>query len=156
MEHNGQQRTPQLLTPYRSRGAAGDISTGERISNEMGSNKQKQPLARRNGNEPSGGGSAGRQDIATAEPDAIAGVQAGVASQNGRQAKSIPSPARRLDQGDAEIKPKVYTPPPCTNCESRRPPNTNYSQVFSVHRTQGKVIRYIKCSYCLNRFKDVN
>jgi hypothetical protein len=42
----------------------------------MGTNQQKQPLARRNGNESSSSGGIGREGIASAEPNAVAGVQA--------------------------------------------------------------------------------
>lgn len=53
---------------------------------------------------------------------------------------------KRKKPPEAEVKPRAFVPRPCSECQSVRKPNTNYSRVYSVH---GK-IRYCKCSFCGN------
>ena len=50
-------------------------------------------------------------------------------------------------------KPRItsYVAPPCTACTALRPEGKNYSR---VETTRGRV-RYCKCKYCGNTFKDV-
>ena len=55
----------------------------------------------------------------------------------------------------AEPVPRRYTPPSCTVCTSLRPANTDYTSVYSVHREAGYTIRYCKCGFCGNTFKDL-
>jgi hypothetical protein len=43
-----------------------------------------------------------------------------------------------------------FVPQPCSCCTALRPADTNYSRVVS---TQGR-IRYCKCSFCGNTWKD--
>jgi len=53
-------------------------------------------------------------------------------------------------------KPKRYSPPPCSACTALRQPGTNYTHVKGNPIVRGGyVIRYLKCGFCPNTWKDV-
>ena len=61
-----------------------------------------------------------------------------------------------MDQGSEAIKPRSteFVPAPCSSCTAIRPANTNYSEVYSVHRQGANVVRYCRCRFCGNTFKN--
>lgn len=53
-------------------------------------------------------------------------------------------------------KPKRYSPPPCSSCTALREPNTNYTHVRDKPIIRdGYLVRYLKCKWCNNTWKDV-
>ena len=54
----------------------------------------------------------------------------------------------------AEVKPKRYTPPPCTSCTAIRPANKDFTSVYAVRREFNYTVRYCKCGFCGNTFQD--
>lgn len=56
-----------------------------------------------------------------------------------------------------ERKPRVtsFVPAPCSSCTSLREDGSNYSRVYSTHRGSGAVVRYCKCDFCGNTFKQI-
>lgn len=49
-----------------------------------------------------------------------------------------------------EIKPRRFTPRPCTSCTALRPNGTSYSEVY---HTRGN-LRYCKCKFCGNTWSQ--
>ena len=63
-------------------------------------------------------------------------------------------PPEIIKPDNTEIpKPRItsYVAPPCSACSAMRPEGENHSRVMSTH---GR-IRYCKCGFCGNTFKDV-
>jgi len=64
---------------------------------------------------------------------------------------------KRASNGDASVKPKPkpratsYVAPPCSACAALRPAGENFTR---VETTRGRV-RYCRCTFCNNLFKDV-
>lgn len=60
-----------------------------------------------------------------------------------------------MAERDAAIARK-YTPPDCKCCKGLRldDPRT-YTEVYSVHRSQDYITRYIRCRYCGATSKDM-
>ena len=54
-------------------------------------------------------------------------------------------------------KPKRYVPPACCSCINTRQAgdDRDYEHVYSVHRIDGYIVRYIKCDWCGNTYKDM-
>ena len=50
--------------------------------------------------------------------------------------------------------PKRYTPPHCSMCTEVRPTGKDYTSVYAVRRETEYTIRYCKCAFCGNTFKD--
>lgn len=50
--------------------------------------------------------------------------------------------------------PRVYAPPHCSACTAIRPKDTNYTRVYGMARYGSEVVRYCRCTYCGNTFKD--
>lgn len=65
--------------------------------------------------------------------------------------------SKRVPVVEAEAKPRVtsFVARPCSACEGLRPNGTNYSRVYCVTRQDAKVVRYVKCSYCGNTWKQI-
>jgi hypothetical protein len=51
-------------------------------------------------------------------------------------------------------KPREFVPRPCSACSNLRPPNTNYSRVYGHQVVVGRIIRYCRCGFCGNTYKD--
>jgi hypothetical protein len=51
-------------------------------------------------------------------------------------------------------KPRVYAPPSCTLCSNDRPKGMDYTRVYKTHRVDGFIIRYCRCDFCGNTYKD--
>lgn len=51
-------------------------------------------------------------------------------------------------------KPRRYSPPQCSSCTAIRPADKDYTSVYSVKRESEYTIRFCKCGYCGNTFKD--
>lgn len=53
-------------------------------------------------------------------------------------------------------KPRVtdFVARPCMSCTALRPENSNYTRVVTTRREGASVIRYCKCDFCGNTFKD--
>lgn len=63
---------------------------------------------------------------------------------------------RRLDSGNEEsVKPRRYVPPNCSACTALRPVRTeSYTEVYTTRREGEYTIRYCRCGFCGNTFKD--
>ena len=53
-----------------------------------------------------------------------------------------------------ELQPRRYAPPQCSVCTELRPQGTDYTSVYAVKRDNEYTIRYCKCAFCGNTFKD--
>jgi hypothetical protein len=133
MEHHGRERASQFLASPGSRGAAGTIHSRERISEQMGSRKPKQPLARRDSVSTArefptglqGDSQARTQSVAVVQPAAVASVAEACTAT-----ESIPAEAGRLDSGsEAKVAPKRYVPPACSVCTETRPKGRLYGRL---------------------------
>lgn len=51
-------------------------------------------------------------------------------------------------------KPRRYTPPKCSICTAIRPEGQDFTEVYSVKREGEYTIRYCRCNFCRNTFKD--
>lgn len=51
--------------------------------------------------------------------------------------------------------PRQYAPPACSLCSAIREPGSNYSRVYATQRTDGSVIRYVRCHHCGNTYKTI-
>jgi hypothetical protein len=52
------------------------------------------------------------------------------------------------------IEPRSYAPPPCSLCTELRPPDESYSRVYATVKTEGSIVRYCRCDFCGNTYKD--
>jgi hypothetical protein len=138
-------------------GTTGGVYRGERITKKVGSQKSKQSQARRDSSSDLRGSLHGDKSDTTAATDQAA---AGTETTNTSTAKPIPTEARWLgsekviDERLVSTKPvprvSSFVPQPCSCCTALRPADTNYSRVMS---TQGR-IRYCKCTFCGNTWKE--
>lgn len=53
------------------------------------------------------------------------------------------------------LEPRRYAPPQCSACTAIRPAGKDYTSVYAVKRDTEFTIRYCKCGYCNNTFKDM-
>jgi len=51
--------------------------------------------------------------------------------------------------------PKRYSPPKCSACTALRSGDDNYTEVYRTARESGYTVRYCKCRFCGNTFKDL-
>lgn len=51
-------------------------------------------------------------------------------------------------------KPRAFTPKPCVCCRALREVGTNYSRVYAVRHDGPTLVRYIRCSFCGNTWKE--
>lgn len=64
----------------------------------------------------------------------------------------------RTTTGERSVKmpkaePRAFVPRPCGACETLRD-GKNYTRVYSVTKAAGCIIRYCRCDFCGNTFKD--
>ena len=53
------------------------------------------------------------------------------------------------------LTPKRYSPPNCSMCAALRPkPELSYVSVYHTRQEDGYILRYCKCGFCNNTFKD--
>jgi len=150
MEHGRSERTLGLRSPHLRGGANGTIRGGERIGEEVGKKTSKQPLARRNGDGVGGGRRPGDSDRPEGDSDhpIVAEVPTRAAGID-----QVPSEAGRVAEG-TEAVAKKYTPPGCPMCQAVRPKGTNYTDVYCVRKDNCYTVRYCRCRFCANTFKD--
>lgn len=58
----------------------------------------------------------------------------------------------------AKPKPKRYSPPDCSSCKGTRAElgvKGEFTEVETVKRTTGLIVRYLRCRYCGDTSKDV-
>jgi hypothetical protein len=53
-----------------------------------------------------------------------------------------------------DAKPRQFVPKQCPACQAFTG-SRNYTRVYAVKREAGMVVRYCKCGYCGNTFKQV-
>lgn len=51
--------------------------------------------------------------------------------------------------------PRRYVPPKCSACTSLRDTDENFTDVYRTAREVGYIVRYCKCRFCGNTFKDL-
>lgn len=51
--------------------------------------------------------------------------------------------------------PKRYSPPKCSACTALRKSDENYTEVYRTVREKEYTVRYCKCRFCRNTFKDL-
>ena len=159
MEHIRRERAPKFLTSPSSGGTEGAIHSRERISEQMGSRKSKQPLARRDSTSTAGKFAAGLQGDSEARAEPVAIVQpAAIATieTDSTATEPISAKAGRLDSGSAEAiepQPKQYTPPVCSVCVAL--PGLSYTEVYGKVTTENSIVRYCRCRKCRNTWKDI-
>lgn len=157
MEYEGSERALAVRSADLCGGTAGGIYRRERITKKMGREKSKQPQARRDSSGDLCGSLHGNQGDTEAATDTAA---AGAETTNTATSEQIPTEARWLgaekviDDRLVSTKPiprvSSFVPRACTSCTALRQPETNYSRVMS---TQGR-IRYCKCTFCGNTWKE--
>jgi len=157
MEYERSEGTLAIRSADLRGGTAGGIYRRERITKKMGREKSKQSQARRDSSSDLRGSLHGDQGDTSAATDPTA---SGIETTNTATSEPIPTEARWM--GSAKVVddriassmpvPRVssFVPQPCSCCTALRPADTNYSRVVS---TQGR-IRYCKCSFCGNTWKD--
>lgn len=135
---------------------SGSIYGRERTGQKMDRKKQTQPQARRDGDGTLRGSVHGSQG----DTEGASSQASGTADTNSVTTEPVQTEARWM--GAAKVVddritsampvPRVssFVPQPCSCCTALRPVDTNYSRVVS---TQGR-IRYCKCSFCGNTWKD--
>lgn len=66
------------------------------------------------------------------------------------------SAAVQVDGSQASVvaKPRQFVPRQCPACQAFTG-SQNYTRVYAVKREAGMVVRYCKCGYCGNTFKQV-
>lgn len=160
MEHHGRKGASQFFTSPSGGGATGAIYSRERISEQMGSRKQKQPLARRDSVSTAREFPTGLQGDPQARTQSVAVVQPAavqvVSKTSTAATEPIQAEAGRLDSGsEAKVvpKPKQYTPPVCSVCPAV--PGVNYTEVYGKIETANSIVRYCRCRKCRNTFKDI-
>ncbi len=156
MEHIRREGTPKFLTSPSSRGAEGTIYSRERTSEQMGSRKPKQSLARRDSTSTArqftarlqGDTETRAEPVAIVQPSTVATIETASTAT-----EPISAEAGRLDSGsEAKIAPKRFVPPDCSVCSATRPKG-DFTDVYTVRRMNGVTVRYCKCRWCGNTFK---
>lgn len=51
--------------------------------------------------------------------------------------------------------PRRYSPPGCASCVGLRPEGKEYTAVYSIRREAEYVVRYCRCGFCGNTYKDI-
>jgi hypothetical protein len=51
--------------------------------------------------------------------------------------------------------PRQFVPNPCSLCTDLRPKNTNYTRVYGHAKVGGALVRYCRCDFCGNTYKQV-
>lgn len=151
MVNKRHERTSELLAPHLQRGAAGSVQAGKRSESRMGSDKQKQPLARRDGLRNSGSGLPGNK----INIPASAGKRVHTKPDTAETAAKLPKQTGGLDKRHEPVKPRrtTYVAPKCKSCEALSG-SENYSEVYSVRNNGKTIIRYCRCRFCGSTFKD--
>ena len=54
------------------------------------------------------------------------------------------------------IVPREFAPKACSLCTQDRIAGSNYSRVYKTLRVDGVVVRYIKCGFCGNTYKQID
>lgn len=135
---------------------SGSIYRGQRTGEKMGGKKQTQPQARRDSDgtlRSSVHGNQGSAESAGSETSGTAAASSDTTEQVQTEARWMGATKVVDDRISSALPvPRVssFVPQPCSCCTALRPAGTNYSRVVS---TQGR-IRYCKCSFCGNTWKD--
>lgn len=157
MEYERSERALAVRSADLRGGTAGGIYRRERITKKMGREKSKQSQARRDSFSDLRGSLHGNKGDTEAATDPTA---SGIETTNTATSEPIPTEARWM--GSAKVVddritsampvPRVssFVAQPCSCCTALRPADTNYSRVVS---TQGR-IRYCKCTFCGNTWKE--
>ena len=145
-----------ILTGNMRGRTSGSFSGRERTGQKMDRKKQEKSHARRDGDGTVRGsvhGSEGSAEGASSETSGTAATSSDTTEQVQTEARWMGA-AKVVDDriSSALPVPRVssFVPQPCSCCTALRPVDTNYSRVVS---TQGR-IRYCKCSFCGNTWKD--
>jgi len=56
---------------------------------------------------------------------------------------------------EVAVQPRRYTPPCCSICTGLRPAGTDYVSVYTTRNEGEYFIRYCRCGFCNNTFKDI-
>lgn len=70
----------------------------------------------------------------------------------------FPEPEPPIEQSpevQVDLKPRRYSPPQCSACTALRQPNVDYTSVYSIRRDGEYIVRYCRCGFCGNTFKDL-
>jgi hypothetical protein len=52
--------------------------------------------------------------------------------------------------------PRRYVPKPCSMCTALRPNNAvNYSEVYTTKTESSTIVRYCRCKFCSNTWKEI-
>ena len=145
-----------ILTGDMRGRTSGSIYGRERTGQKMDRKKQEKPQARRDGDGTVRGsvhGSQGSAESASSETSGTAATSSDTTEQVQTEARWMGATKVVDDRISSALPvPRVssFVPQPCSCCTALRPVDTNYSRVVS---TQGR-IRYCKCSFCGNTWKD--
>jgi len=148
--------SPGILTGNMRGRTSGSIYGRERTGQKMDRKKQTQPQARRDGDGTVRGsvhGSQGSAEGASSETSGTAATSSDTTEQVQTETRWMGATKVVDDRISSALPvPRVssFVPQPCSCCTALRPVDTNYSRVVS---TQGR-IRYCKCSFCGNTWKD--
>lgn len=138
-------------------GTSGSIYGRERTGQKMDRKKQTQPQARRNSDGDLRGSVHGSQSNTEGASSASS---TGTENEDTTTSEQIPTETRWM--GSAKVvddriasampvpRAHSFVAQPCSCCTALRPADTNYSRVMS---TQGR-LRYCKCSFCGNTWKE--
>ena len=135
---------------------SGSIYGRERTGQKMDRKKQEKSQTRRDGDGTVRGsvhGSQGSAEGASSETSGTAATSSDTTEQVQTETRWMGATKVVDDRISSALPvPRVssFVPQPCSCCTALRPVDTNYSRVVS---TQGR-IRYCKCSFCGNTWKD--
>jgi hypothetical protein len=150
MEHGRHATAPSILAPHLCRGANGTIRRREGTGKEMGKKQPQQSLARRNSDDANGGGRHGHSSAS----ENIGQHSDAKPAEQTTDTIEVSAAAGRVVEGAEEVKPKRYSPPACVMCTAVRPANTNYTEVYHTRKEYGYTVRYCRCKFCRDTFKD--
>ena len=138
-----------ILTGDMRGRTSGSFYGRERTGQKMDRKKQEKSQARRDSDGTLRGSVHGSQGSAE-------GASSETGNSNATEAGEQPIQEKTGRLGSKEVKPKRYSPPNCSQCTALRPtPESNYVNVYKTIHEAGCIVRYCKCGYCPNTFKDV-
>ena len=72
-----------------------------------------------------------------------------------REVRQFGPPADAIVEKIELPQPKRYSPPKCSMCTALRNTDDNYTEVYRTAREVEYTVRYCKCRFCGNTFKDL-